>query len=55
MKTEEEKKGYSLWIDWNQRVISFEKGEGFEELRYPSHEAMLRFAIQKGNEGFAIQ
>ena len=55
METEEKEKVYTLWIDWSQRVVSFEKAEGFAELRYSSHEEMFRFAIERGNEGFAIQ
>ena len=55
METEEKEKVFTLWIDWDQRVVSFEKEEGFEELRYSSHEEMIRFAIQRGNEGFGIQ
>ena len=55
METEEKEKVFTLWIDWNQRVVSFEKEEGFEELRYSSHEEMFRFAIERGNEGFGIQ
>ena len=46
---------FCLWVDWSRRVVSFEKAEGFEELRYETHDEMFRFAIEKGNEGFGIQ
>ena len=55
METEEKEKVYTLWIDWNRWVVSFEKAEGFEEIQYPSHDEMFRFAIERGNEGFGIQ
>lgn len=55
MEEEEDKRAYSIWVDWEIRVISFQKVEGFEELQYPTHEEMFQFAIQKGNEGFGIQ
>lgn len=55
METEEKEKVCSLWVNWNRRVISFEKVEGFEEIWYSSHEEMFHFAIEKGNEGFAMQ
>ena len=55
METEEKEKVYAVWIDWGQRVVSFKKAEGFEELRYSSYEEMFRFAIERGNEGFGIQ
>ena len=48
-------KVFCLWVDWNRRVVSFEKVEGFEELRYATHDEMFQFAIERGNEGFGIQ
>ena len=55
MEIEKEKRGCSIWVNWEERIISFQKADGFEELQYPSHEEMLRFAIDKGSEGFGIQ
>lgn len=46
---------YSIWVNWKQRIVSFQKAEGFEELRYPTHEDMFQFAIAKGFDGFGIQ
>lgn len=46
---------YSIWISWKRHIISFQKAEGFEELHYPTHDEMLRFAVTKGLEGFGIQ
>lgn len=51
----EDEKVHSIWVDWENRVISFRKADGFEERQYPTHEEMFQFAIQKGNEGFGIQ
>ena len=45
----------SIGVKRKERVISFQKADGFEELRYLSHEEMLRFVIDKGSEGFGIQ
>ena len=39
-------------MNWETKVISFSKENGFEELRFPTHEDKLRFAIDRGNEGF---
>lgn len=55
MEEKEEKSVYSIWVNWERRVISFQKADGFEEIQYPTHEEMFRFAIEKGNEGFGIQ
>ena len=55
MEDEKETMDCTVWIDWKARVISFQKAEGFEELRYPTHADMLRFAIERGSEGFGIQ
>ncbi len=48
-------KPFSLWMNWDSRVISFSPDDGFEELRFQTHEEKLRFAIDRGNEGFGIQ
>jgi len=55
MEETEEKSVYSIWVNWERRVISFQKADGFEEIQYPTHDEMFRFAIEKGNEGFGIQ
>lgn len=55
MQAEERARVYFLWVDWKRRVISFERVPGFNELRFPTHEAMFQFAIERGNEGFGIQ
>lgn len=55
MEEREEEKVFSVWVNWNRRIISFEQEDGFEKLVFPTHEDKLRFAIEKGNEGFGIQ
>lgn len=54
MDTEEENV-HSIWVDWDRRIISFRSADGFEELRYPTHEEMFAFAIDKGSSGYRIQ
>jgi hypothetical protein len=46
---------FRLWVNWNRRVVSFSEEELFEELRFSSYEEKIRFAIERGNEGFGIQ
>lgn len=55
MEEKRENKVFAIWVDWENRVISFSKRKGFEELRFPTREEKLQFAIEKGNEGFGIQ
>lgn len=55
MEDVKEKVDCAIWINWETRVVSFWKAAGFQELRYPTHEDMLRFAIERGFEGFGIQ
>lgn len=50
-----EETGFSVWVNWEQRVISFTEENGFEELQYPTHDEMFRFVVEKGNQGFGIQ
>ena len=52
---EEIEKQFSLWVNWEAKVISFSPDEGFEELRFQNHEDKLRFAIERGKEGYGIQ
>lgn len=46
---------FSIWVDWENRVISFSEESGFEKLMFPTHEEKLKFAIDRGNEDFGIQ
>ena len=46
---------HSIWINCIQRIVSFRKESGFEELQYPTYEEKLRFATQKGFDGFRLQ
>ena len=55
MEGREEEAVFSIWVDWEKRVISFSEENGFEVLRFPSHEEKFKFAIDRGNEGFGIQ
>ena len=46
---------FSIWVNWETKVISFSEENGFEELRFPTQVEKLQFAIDRGNEGFGIQ
>ena len=46
MSKEEEEEMYSIWVNWEKRIISFEKVEGFQELQYKTHDEMFRFALR---------
>ena len=46
---------FSIWVNWEKRVISFSQEDGFEELQFQTHEEKFKFAIERGNEGFGIQ
>ena len=50
MDEREEETVFSIWVDWENRVISFSEENGFEELRFPTHEEKFKFAIDRGNE-----
>ena len=55
MEEREEEKVFSIWVDWENRVISFSEENGFEELKFRTHDEKFKFSIEKGNEGFGIQ
>ena len=55
MDEREEEAVFSICVDWENRGISFAEENGFEELKFPTHEEKFKFAIDRGNEGFGIQ
>ena len=55
MEEREGEKVFSIWVDWETKVISFSEENGFEELRFQTHEEKMKFAIDRGDEGFGIQ
>ena len=55
MEERDEETVFSIWVNWEKRVISFTEENEFEELRFPTHEDKFKFAIERGNEGFGIQ
>lgn len=46
---------FSIWVNWELRVVSFTEEMGFEKIIFPTNEDKLFFAVQKGKEGFGIQ
>jgi hypothetical protein len=46
---------WPIWVDWYNRIISFQEVKGFEKLVYPTRDEMFQFAIDKSMSGFSIQ
>ena len=44
-----------LWIDRKKQILSFQRMKGVERMSFPSREAMLLFAMEKGTSGYRIQ
>lgn len=44
-----------LWVDEEDRIVSFHAEEGFHVLSFPSRDAMFSFVFEKGSSGFRIQ
>ena len=55
MEDREETLVFHLWVDWENKVISFSEETGFEKLAFPTPEEKFKFVIDRGNEGFGIQ
>ena len=55
MEDREEEAVFSIWVDWETKVISFSEENGFEKLTFPTHEEKIQFALNRGNDGFGIQ
>lgn len=54
-KETEDQQYHCAWIDWANAVVSFQKAAGFEEMRFPTHNEMFAFVIEKSASGFRIQ
>lgn len=54
-KEAEDQQYHCAWIDWANAVVSFQKAAGFEEMRFPTHNEMFAFVIEKSASGFRIQ
>lgn len=44
-----------LWIDSDNRILSFQPADGFKRLRFPTRDAMFAFVMEKGASGYRIQ
>lgn len=44
-----------LWIDEENKVVSFHEEEGFLAISFPSRDAMLTYVFERGANGFRIQ
>lgn len=51
----EEDRGYPIWIDHIEKIVSFKRAEGFEQINFSSQEEKLAFAIEKCASGYRIQ
>ena len=54
MEERKEETVFSICVDWENRVISFSEETGVEEVLIPAQDDMLKFANERGNEGFEI-
>lgn len=50
-----EKQSYRLWVQWEEKIISFHKEDGFEEIRFANRDELLQYAAEKSNSGYSIQ
>lgn len=55
MEERTEKMQFDLWVNWERRVVSFSKENGFEKVTFPTHEEKMKYALERSNEGFKIQ
>jgi hypothetical protein len=46
---------FSVWIDRDTRIVSFQKVEGFEKLTFQTNEEKLAFVVKMGSDGYGIQ
>ena len=54
-KTSEEEMTCLIWIDHSDKIVSFKRAEGFEQLRFSSQKEKFAFAMEKCSSGYRIQ
>lgn len=42
-----EEQHFSVWVDWDARIVSFQKVDGFDELTFRSNEEKLSFVVKR--------
>ncbi len=55
MKKGMETEAYRLWIDWQEKIVSFHEVAGFEQLPFATHEAQQANAVILLAAGFRFQ
>ena len=55
MDEREEEKVFSIWVNWEDRVLSFTEEDGFQERQFQTNEEKFRFVIERADVGFKIQ
>ena len=55
MEIEREQQLWPVWVDWDNRILSFREETAFEKREFPTHEEQFQFAVERTMEGFAIQ
>jgi hypothetical protein len=53
--TVNKEKTFPVWINHTDKVVSFEKTDGFEILYFSSYKETIDFAIEKCSVGYRIQ
>ena len=54
-KEKEQQQVWPVWIDWENRILSFREEKAFEKREFSTHEEQFQFAVERTGEGFAIQ
>lgn len=54
-KEKEQLQVWPVWIDWENRILSFREEKNFEKREFSTHEEQFQFAVERTGEDFAIQ
>jgi len=46
---------HALWVHHQRRVFSFQKIKGFQEIRFPTHAEMFRYAVGLTESGYRVR
>lgn len=52
---EENQRMYTAWINEEQKIVSFQKADGFEEMTFPTHEDKFAYVVRLCESGYRIQ
>lgn len=54
-KEEENQRAYIVWVSEDQKILSFQRLDGYQEKSFPSHDEKFAYVVSLCESGYRIQ